>query len=57
VIHAASLNSAASLTTSVSAASAKDKEDAEIACRGAMGKLTREDMQKLKAGERKRWKN
>ena len=54
VMYAASLNSAASLTTSVSAARAKDKEDAEIARRGAMGELTREDMQKLKAGKRGR---
>jgi hypothetical protein len=51
VMYAASLNSAASLTTSVSAARAKDKEDVEIARRGAMGELTRKDMQKLKAGK------
>ena len=53
-MYAASLNTTASLTTSVAAARAKDKEDAEIARRGAMGELTREDMQKLKAGKRGR---
>ena len=53
-MYAASLNTTASLTTSVAAARAKDKEDAEIACRGAMGELTREDMQELKAGKRER---
>ena len=54
VMYAASLNATASLTTSVAAARAKDKEDAETARRGAMGKLTKEEMQKLKAGKRGR---
>ena len=47
----ASLNTTASLTFSVAAARARDKEDAEIARRGALGKLAREDMQKLKGGK------
>ena len=53
-MYAVSINSTASLTTSVAAARAKDKEDAETARRGAMGELTKEDMQKLKAGKRGR---
>jgi hypothetical protein len=54
VMYAASLNATTSLTTSVTAARAKDKEEAETAYRGAMGELTKEDMQKLKAGKRGR---
>jgi hypothetical protein len=53
-MYAASLNTMASFTTSVAATRAKDNKDAEKACRGALGELTREDMQKLKAGKRGR---
>jgi hypothetical protein len=56
-MHAASLNTTATLTASAAAARDKDKEDAETARRSAMGELTRDEMKRLKPGGKRRGQN